>query len=134
MEAIEQTFQGTADFGKKVTCTISRNGDLINKIYLQVQFPALSVSSVWQDAPAPRPAQVAWTNAVGHALIRYVNIEVGGQKIDSQYGDWLEIWNALTQVSEKENGYDYDQKSSLPSFCRNKTWKNNMNSAIMINV
>ncbi len=107
IEAIEQTFQGSADFGKKVTCTISRNGDLINRIYLQVQFPALSVSSVWYDAPATRPFSVAWTNALGHALIRYVTIEVGGQKIDSQYGEWLEIWNSLTQVSEKENGYNH---------------------------
>ena len=115
IEAIEQTFQGTADFGKKVTCTISRNGDLINRIYLQVQFPALSVSSVWYDAPAPRPFSVAWTNALGHALIRYVTIEVGGQKIDSQYGEWLEIWNSLTQVSEKENGYNHMVRRCRPS-------------------
>lgn len=80
---------------------------MINKIYLQVQFPALSVGSVWQPPPAANPAAVAWTNSLGHALIRYVNIEVGGQKIDAQYGEWLEIWNALTQVSEKENGYNH---------------------------
>lgn len=67
----------------------------------------MSVSSVWYDAPAARPFSVAWTNALGHALIRYVTIEVGGQKIDSQYGEWLEIWNSLTQVSEKENGYNH---------------------------
>lgn len=108
VEAIEQTFQGTADFGKKVTCTISRNGDLINKIYLQVQFPALSLGSVWPDVlPNATLASVAWTNSLGHALIKAVTIEVGGQKIDSQYGEWLEIWNALTQVSEKENGYNH---------------------------
>jgi len=107
IEAIEQQFQGTADFGKKVTCTISRNGDLINRIYLQVQFPALSVGSVWAPSPAPNPFSVAWTNSLGHALIRYVTIEVGGQKIDTQYGEWLEIWNSLTQVSEKENGYNH---------------------------
>lgn len=80
---------------------------MINRIYLQVQFPALSVSSVWYDAPATRPFSVAWTNALGHALIRYVTIEVGGQKIDTQYGEWLEIWNSLTQVAEKENGYNH---------------------------
>lgn len=105
IEAIEQTFQGTADFGKKVTCSISRNGDLINRMYLQVQLPALSVSSVWPD-DGPRPDSVAWTNAVGHALIRSVMIEIGGQKIDQHYGTWLEIWNSLTQVAEKENGYN----------------------------
>jgi hypothetical protein len=106
LEAIEQTFQGTVDFGKKVTCTIARNGDLINKIYLQVQTPALSVDSVWAGALV-KPFSIAWTNSFGHALIRYVTLEVGGQKIDTHYGEWLEIWNSLTQVSEKENGYNH---------------------------
>ena len=36
MESIEQTFNGSADFGKKVTCTISRNGDLIYKMYVAI--------------------------------------------------------------------------------------------------
>ncbi len=107
-----------------------------------MQFPALSLGSVWPDVlPTSTLASVAWTNSLGHALIKAVTIEVGGQKIDSQYGEWLEIWNALTQVAEKENGYNHmirnvltDLKSSLPSFCRNKTWKNSKNSAIMINV
>ena len=36
MESIEQTFNGSSDFGKKVTCTVSRNGDLIHRVYLQV--------------------------------------------------------------------------------------------------
>jgi hypothetical protein len=117
IEAIEQTFQGTADFGKKVTCTISRNGDLINRVYLQFQLPALSVGSVYPDLSAP--AAVGWTNSVGHALIRWVTIEVGGQRIDTHYGDWLEVWNSLTQVSEKENGYNhmvgaYYATSSIP--------------------
>ena len=39
MESIEQTFNGAVDFGKRVTCTISRNGDLIHKMYLQVGLP-----------------------------------------------------------------------------------------------
>ena len=39
IESIEQTFNGTADFGKKVSCTISRNGDLVHKIYLQTKLP-----------------------------------------------------------------------------------------------
>lgn len=93
LESIEQTFQGTADFGKKVTCTISRNGDLINHIYLQVQFPALSAGSVYATPVAGQT--VAWTNSLGHALIRDVTVEVGGQKIDKHYGTWLEIWDEL---------------------------------------
>ena len=39
MESIEQTFNGQADFGRRVQCTISRNGDLAYRTYLQVTLP-----------------------------------------------------------------------------------------------
>ena len=105
---------------------------MINRIYLQVQFPALSLGSVFPDTlPSPTLDSVAWTNSLGHALIKSVSIEIGGQKIDTHYGEWLEIWNALTQVSEKENGYDNDQKSSLPEICGYNFWENSMNSTIL---
>ena len=35
MEAIQQTFDGTADFGRDVSATISRNGDLVYRMYLE---------------------------------------------------------------------------------------------------
>lgn len=108
IEAIEQVFNGNPNFGQKVSATISRNGDLINSIYLQVQFPALSVNSVYSPSTSPDlvPASVAWTNSLGHALIRYCDFEVGGQRVDRHYGMWLELWNELTQTAEKINGYN----------------------------
>jgi hypothetical protein len=39
-------------------------------------------------------------------LIEEVSIEIGGQTIDKHYGDWLNIWNELTQSAEKEDGYN----------------------------
>ena len=35
MESIQQTFSGTADYGNSVTATISRNGDLVHRLYLE---------------------------------------------------------------------------------------------------
>lgn len=102
IESIEQTFNGTADFGKKVICTVSRNGDLINHVYLQVQLPSLSTGLV----ASGNPTYVSWTNSIGHALIRTVEIEIGGQRIDRHYGVWLEIWDELTMTTEKRNGYN----------------------------
>ena len=96
MEAIEQTFSGTPDFGRKVNCTISRNGDLIHRVYLQVELPDLAV----KDGGAAR-----WVNWVGHALVKNVEIEIGGQRIDKHYGDWLHIWNELSQTAGKQAGY-----------------------------
>jgi len=92
MESIEQTFNGTPDFEKKVSCTISRNGDLIHRIYVQ-----LEVDSITEQA--------AWVNWLGHALIKSVELEIGGQRIDKHYGEWLHIWNELTQTAGHQVGY-----------------------------
>lgn len=35
-----------------------------------------------------------------------VEVEVGGQRIDRQYGDWMHLWNQLTLTSEQESGYN----------------------------
>ena len=37
MESIEQTFNGSVGFGNRVTCTVSRNGDLVHRMWLQVK-------------------------------------------------------------------------------------------------
>jgi hypothetical protein len=100
MEAIEQTFNGSANFGKKVQCTISRNGDLIHRVYLQATLPQVQLQT-----SDPSGAQFRWLNWVGHNLINNVYIEIGGQQIDKHYGDWLQIWNELSQEAGKQAGY-----------------------------
>lgn len=97
MESIEQTFNGQADFGKKVTATISRNGDLIHRIYLQVTLP--------QVAPTTGNNAFRWVNWLGHVLVKNVEVEIGGQRIDKHYGDWMHIWNELTQTAGHQAGY-----------------------------
>lgn len=64
---------GQADFGKKVTCTISRNGDLIHRTYLRVELPDVSV---------PAGKCFRWLNWLGHIIVRNVELEIGGQRID----------------------------------------------------
>jgi len=97
MESIEQTFNGTPDWGRKVTCTISRNGDLIHRVYLQVQLPEIAVNEENRD--------FHWINWVGHKLIKSAEVEIGGQRIDKHYGDWLHIWNELSQQPGLQSGY-----------------------------
>jgi hypothetical protein len=97
MEAIEQTFNGQADFGRRVQCTISRNGDLAYRTYLQVTLPEVKQSDTVTSA--------RWLDYPGEQLINSVEVEIGGQRIDRQYGDWMHIWNQLTMTSEQEAGY-----------------------------
>jgi len=101
VESIEQTFNGTADFGKRVTATISRNGDLIQQMYLEVVLPVLSADAMTTEADV-----MVWTYGVGNALVKQAEIEIGGQLIDRQYGDWMNIWSELTTPAGKRSGYD----------------------------
>ena len=47
-----------------------------------------------------------WLDNPGHQLISMVEVEIGGQRIDRQYGDWMHIWNQLTLSAEQERGYN----------------------------
>ena len=91
MESIRQTFNGATGYDRKVTCTVSRNGDLIHRVYVQAELPEIS-SGIYRD----------WA---GHQLIKSVEVEIGGQRIDKHYGDWLHIWNELSQTEGHWDGY-----------------------------
>ena len=93
MESIEQTFNGNPQLGNKVTCTISRNGDLITNLWLEC--------TIKQNENGAQ----GLCNSLGHALIEYVELEIGGQRIDKHYGEWLEILSELTLPEEKRQGF-----------------------------
>ena len=50
VESVELTFNGTADFGRKVSCPITRNGDLVGRMYLKSTATATPVSTITTDA------------------------------------------------------------------------------------
>jgi Large eukaryotic DNA virus major capsid protein/Major capsid protein N-terminus len=107
IESIEQTFNGQADFGRRVQCVISRNGDLAYRTYLQVTLPEINqLMGVTSYSTAGGPGVYArWLDFPGEQLIAQVEVEIGGQRIDRQYGDWMHIWNQLTMTSEQQRGY-----------------------------
>lgn len=92
IESISNTFNGQAGFGRSVVAQISRNGDLIHRVYLQCDVPALASNTQWVDY-------------VGLRLLKYVEIEIGGQRIDKHYSDWMYIWNELSLPRGKKDGY-----------------------------
>jgi len=102
MESIEQTFQGQADFGRRVSAVLSRNGDLAYRTYVQATLPEIN-----QDLKNSSGGDVyaRWLDYIGEQMIAQVEVEIGGQRIDRQYGDWMHIWNQLTMTSEQQKGY-----------------------------
>lgn len=96
VESIEVTFNGQADFNKRVVAVINRNADLMYKTYVQVVLPQIQIGGGGISGYTSANAGFRWLNYIGHRLIKQVEVEIGGQRIDRQYGDWMQIWTQLS--------------------------------------
>ncbi len=101
VEAIEQTFNGSADLGRRVTCTIARNGDLLHRLYLQVD---LDISGVGSTGAAPASSLLSY---YGFQILDFVEVEIGGQVIDKHYGEWMAVWCDLTHTFDQSRLLEY---------------------------
>lgn len=95
IETIEHQFIGEPKFGNTFAVKITRNADLISKMYLRVVI----------DKVNPGNNKFAWVKRLGHAILSHVDIEIGGSRIDTQYGTWLDIWYELARQGDHERGY-----------------------------
>ncbi len=87
-ESIMQTINGTSGPGSRVTVTVSRNGDLLENLWIQYN-PSKIFTTVSTGTVLPAD--------FGHAMLDYLELEIGGQLVDRQYGRWLTIWRDLTE-------------------------------------
>lgn len=101
VESIEITFNGQADFGRRVSAIMSRNGDLAYRTYLQVTLPAITQS----HSSGGAGLWARWLDYIGEQIVSMVEIDIGGQRIDRHYGDFMHIWNQLTLDSEAKKKY-----------------------------
>ena len=103
VEPIQQVFNGSPDFGRTVTCNLNRNGDLITNMYSVITLDAATtVLSAETEKTSPKWGYV---RRLGYAVIQSTKIEIGGSKIDEQYGDWLNIWQELSQKVGQNRGH-----------------------------
>jgi hypothetical protein len=79
MECVEQTLSGTPSNGASVTATVSRNGDLVGKMYVSSSTTGITD---------------------GAELAKQVDVEIGGQRIDRHYKEWMQV---LTELSTPES-------------------------------
>lgn len=50
--------------------------------------------------------QFAWVKRIGYALVEYIEVSIGGQRIDKQYGDYMNIWFELSCPESKKKLHD----------------------------
>jgi hypothetical protein len=117
-------FDTAVDFGKLITATVPRNGDLIGQMYLEVELPEMSGNGSGNNGgPLSQSSDisggilianptnyentnpaVSWVNGIGYAMIEYVSIWIGQQEVDRQYGEYLYLWQQLITPGSKQAG------------------------------
>lgn len=83
MEPFRINLTGQANWGVKHSAIIGRHADLLYSTYLEVVLPY----------------GVSFNNdqgRLGYNLIKYVELDIGGQVIDRLYGEWLFLWDCLS--------------------------------------
>lgn len=98
VETIEQAVDSAKPSGR-YTITVHRNGDLATNSAFKVKVPAVLAGDL------AGVSEIAWVRRLGHALIKQVEVEIGGSKIDKHVGTWLDIWYELTHTQAQERGY-----------------------------
>ena len=82
MEPFRINLTGQAAWGVKHSALIGRHADLLYSTYIEVVMP---VGTFNNDQ-----------GRLGYNLIKYVELDIGGQLIDRLYGEWLYLWDALS--------------------------------------
>lgn len=96
IQTFEKTFNDNPNFGSRGTVKLYRLGDLATKMYLRIIINRLCPQN---------NTKFAWIRRLGHAMLKSVEIKIGGSTIDKQYGTWLDIWYELT--GNDSRGYDH---------------------------
>ena len=95
MESIETIVSSTPTFGSTKNIKIIREGELLSKVYLEINLPYNTSSNA------------VWTNRIGFNLIKKVELIIGDTIIERQYGLWMYIWSELTSTFDKHSLLDH---------------------------
>ncbi len=150
IETKEQIFSGGVNFGQLNSCSVSKDGDLISGMILNINLGSLNeysnnsynniciksidLNCFCNDCINKEEKTIfSWVNGIGHAIFEFIEIEIGGYVIDKQYGEWFDIWSELTQNFEKRSAYYELIGKKDPGGYNVKSFKNSMQLLIPLN-
>ena len=87
---VKHDVSGEIAYGSTVKCTIpAGSGDLLKGVRVHIDLPALN-------------AYQGYNESIGHAIIEYVNLSIGGQLVQRIPRDWLQIYSEhyITQTKQ----------------------------------
>lgn len=101
MEPFRINMTGQAAWGTKHSAILGRHADLVSSAYIEVELQSDGGTLVYEDE-GRRSA---------FNLIEYAELDIGGQIIDRQYGEFLYLWSQLAHSLEDQYNMDLMAKT-----------------------
>ena len=108
IDLCKQVINGEATFNEKFNVIISRYGDLLSNIYVDNVFELKTTAHLkhYKDTgnePEFKDTYISWTNGIGYAILKEYSVNIGQNTIDTQNGEWLDIYNKLSENQDNNN-------------------------------
>jgi hypothetical protein len=120
IESMRVNFTGAPAYGQRLVAVVNRNADLVWKTYVEVTLPDTTLMTT------PGKWSVGTSRRLGYALLKKIEVEIGGQIIDTHYGEWMYLWENLTANYDTAvkldslMGGDILGASTSPNSCRGR--------------
>lgn len=107
----------------------------VNEVFLMVKkakdfsvklknyyFQKVKEKNKLQTEYSSKYAKFAWVAKLGHSIIDYIDIEIGGERIDRHDTNWIDLWHELTSHDDQQTLYNkmIGNVSSMTNFDRNE--------------
>jgi hypothetical protein len=128
METIQTNFFYKGQFGKRYSVELSKIGDLLHKLWLVIELPEIPAYYNLRNEIDPK-LKFKWTRKIAYALIDYIEVEIGGQIISRQWGEWMNVLEELNW-----NNFNGNLDLYIGNTPENNTYKflkNNINSTTL---
>jgi len=100
LETIDNPMDGAIDFGTQLVCVVPRRGDLIHTVHLRVELSGLY-------SPSFPTSKLGYTDSIGHAMIQWADLFIGGQLIQRITGEYMELYTDLCISKSQQPGMKY---------------------------
>jgi hypothetical protein len=94
MEPFRVNMTGQAVWGTKHSAILTRYADLVSSAYVEVELTGADDTLIYSD-----------NRLAGFNLLQYAELDIGGQIIDRQYGEFMYLWSTLA--------YPYDAQQKM---------------------
>lgn len=98
MEPFRVNMTGQAAWGTKHSAILGRHADLVSSAYVEVELKDEVSDLVYTNPSDGRKA--------GFNLLEYVELDIGGQIIDRQYGEFMWLWSTLAHPTDARSNMD----------------------------